>query len=470
MLPDEVLLAIFDFHVVAALLRSHVMPTRDGTDTIHTRGNRITQKGSEAWLSLTHVCRRWRNIVFGSPRRLNLHLIYTPRTRAKNTLWPDLPLLIQGSMSSVSRVNNVIVVLGHGNRICTIHLWELESRQLKKVLAAMQKPFPEMTNLQLHTSHKSAPVVPDSFLGGSAPRLRHLDLERIPFPGLPKLLLSAIDLVTLRLHNIPRSGYFSPEAMVTCLSVLTSLKEICLEFESHPSRPDWESRRSPARTRVVVPALTYFRFKGVSEYLDDLVVHIDAPRLNCLYIVFFNQINFDTAQLGQFISRTPRLMTPYDAHMVFDNYAVLAELQSRTSALGYGDLKVKIFCREVDLQLSTLARVCTSSLPPLSTVETLYIERPHSQLDWKNNVVNTQWLEFLRPFVAVRSLYVSRGFTPGIVSALQTLVGGRVTEVLPALERISLGFPRRSGPVLGDIRKFAAARRLSGHPIAISEW
>jgi len=163
-------------------------------------------------------------------------------------------------------------------------------------------------------------------------------------------------------------------------------------------------------------------------------------------------------------------MTPYDAHMVFDNYAVLAELQSRTSALGYGDLKVKIFCREVDLQLSTLARVCTSSLPPLSTVETLYIERPHSQLDWKNNVVNTQWLEFLRPFVAVRSLYVSREFTPGIVSALQTLVGGRVKEVLPALERISLGFPRRSGPVLGDIRKFAAARRLSGHPIAISEW
>ena len=470
MLPDEVLLAIFDFHVVAALLRSHVMPTRDGTDTIHTRGNRITQKGSEAWLSLTHVCRRWRNIVFGSPRRLNLHLVCTPRTRAKNTLWPDLPLLIQGSMSSVSRVNNVIVVLGHGNRICTIHLWELESRQLKKVLAAMQKPFPEMTNLQLHTSHKSAPVVPDSFLGGSAPRLRHLDLERIPFPGLPKLLLSAIDLVTLRLHNIPRSGYFSPEAMVTCLSVLTSLKEICLEFESHPSRPDWESRRSPARTRVVLPALTYFGFQGVSEYMDDLVDLIDAPRLNYLYIVFFNQIIFDTAQLGQFVSRTPRLKTPYEAHVVFDHYVVLVELLSRTSAFGYGNLKVKIFCGELDRQLSTLAQVFTPSLPPLSTVETLYIERPHSQLDWKNNVVNTQWLEFLRPFVAVRSLYVSRGFTPGIVSALQTLVGGRVTEVLPALERISLGFPRRLGPVLGDIRKFAAARRLSGHPIAISEW
>ena len=472
MLPDEVLLAIFDFHVVAALWRSHVMPTRDGTDTIHTRGNLITKKGIEAWLSLTHVCRRWRNIVFGSPCRLNLHLACTPRTRAIDTLdiWPHLCLLIQGSMSSVSSVDNIIAVLGHGNRICTIKLWELASWQLGKVSEAMQKPFPGMSNLQLRTSDKSAPVVPDSFLGGSAPYLRHLELERIPFPGLPKLLLSAIHLVTLRLHNIPHSGYFSPEAMSTCLSVLSSLKEICLEFESPLSRPDWESRRPPTPTRVVLPALTYFGFKGVSEYLGDLVALIDAPRLNYLYIVFFNQIDFDTPQLAQFISRTPRLKAPHEAHVVFDNPTVLVELLSRTSAFGYGDLNVKISCRELDWQLSSLAQVCTSSLPPLSTAESLYIEHPHSQLDWKNNVENTQWLEFLLPFVAVRSLHVSGEFAPGIVSALQGLVGGGVTEVLPTLGSIFLGEPHRSGPVQEAIGKFTAVRQLSGHPIAISEW
>ncbi len=348
MFPDEILLTIFDFHV---------------------SGDLITKKGIEAWLSLAHVCQRWRNTIFGSPRRLNLHLACTPRTRAIDTLdiWPHLCLLIQGSMSSVSSVDNIIAVLGHGNRICTIKLWELASWQLGKVSEAMQKPFPGMSNLQLRTSDKSAPVVPDSFLGGSSLHLRHLDLERIPFPGLPKLLLSAIHLVTLRLHNIPHSGYFSPEAMSTCLSVLSSLKEICLEFESPLSRPDWENRRPPTPTRVVLPALTYFGFKGVSEYMDDLMVLIDAPRLNYLYIVFFNQVDFDTPQLAQFISRTPRLKTPFEAHVTFDNYAVLVELQSRTSTFGYGDLKVKISCRELDWQLSSLAQVCTSSLPPLST-------------------------------------------------------------------------------------------------------
>ena len=32
-------------------------------------------------------------------------------------------------------------------------------------------------------------------------------------------------------------------------------------------------------TRAVLPALTFFRFWGVSEYLEDLVSGIDGPRL-----------------------------------------------------------------------------------------------------------------------------------------------------------------------------------------------
>src|SRR5260221_5208216 len=47
----------------------------------------------ESWQLLVHVCRRWRSLVFGSPRRLNLRLFCTPETPAKDTLavWPALP-------------------------------------------------------------------------------------------------------------------------------------------------------------------------------------------------------------------------------------------------------------------------------------------------------------------------------------------------------------------------------------------
>ncbi|KAI0281522.1 hypothetical protein BC826DRAFT_1069289, partial [Russula brevipes] len=68
------------------------------------------------------------------------------------------------------------------------------------------------------------PVLPDSFLGGSAPRLRTLKLRDIAFPALPNLrvLLSASDLVTLSISRLPHPGYTlpTPETMVACLSTL----------------------------------------------------------------------------------------------------------------------------------------------------------------------------------------------------------------------------------------------------------
>jgi hypothetical protein len=56
--------------------------------------------------------------------------------------------------------------------------------------------------------------------------------------------------------------------------------------------------RPPALTRSIVPGLTKIQFKGASEYLEEILARIDAPRL-------FSQIIFDTPQLFQFISRRP---------------------------------------------------------------------------------------------------------------------------------------------------------------------
>jgi hypothetical protein len=73
-------------------------------------------------------------------------------------------------------------------------------------------------------------VLPDSFLNGSAPRLRTFDLDAISFPGLTKLFLSATHLVQLWLHNLHYSGYISLEAMVPYLSTLTNLESLDIAF------------------------------------------------------------------------------------------------------------------------------------------------------------------------------------------------------------------------------------------------
>src|SRR6266436_6413963 len=199
------------------------------------------------------------------PRRLNLRLVCTPNTPARDTLdvWPALPLLIRGYMFLSSDEDDIIVALWQTNRVCQVSLRELEDRQLDKVLAAMQVPFPELTWLRLGSNGEIPPIVPNSFLGGSAPHLRICQLEGIPFPGLPKLLLSATHLVDLYLYRIPHSGYISPEAMAALLAVLSSLETLLLQFQSPQSRPDWESRRLPPSNPSVIPTLKRFYFKGV---------------------------------------------------------------------------------------------------------------------------------------------------------------------------------------------------------------
>ena len=163
-LPDKVLLTIFDFFVVSYLR---------------------TKPQIEIWISLVHVCRRWRSLVFGSPRRLNLQLFCTPETRAMDTLdvWPALPLIIDGNASSMSSDDNIDSALRHNNRIHEVSLLEVADSQLEKLFVAMQVSFPILTSLRLLAPlyDRTLQAVPDSFLGGSAPCLRSFFLGGIPY-------------------------------------------------------------------------------------------------------------------------------------------------------------------------------------------------------------------------------------------------------------------------------------------------
>jgi hypothetical protein len=307
-LPDDDLLAIFDFYVI------------EYQDLVFREYD--AKKKIESWQSLVHVCRRWRGLVFASPRRLNLQLCCTPRISARSLdVWPALPLLIKGGVNEKS-VDNVIAELEHSDRIRQIDLVCHTSSQ--NFWTAMQVPFPELAVLNLR-GMSYGPVLPDSILGGSAPRLRFLALTFIPFPGLPKLLLFTTHLVQLNLSGIPRSGYISPEAMATCLSMLTSLETLHLGFDSQCPRssPDQESRRSPPPTRFVLPSLTDFWFEGVNEYLEDLVSRIDAPQLCRLLTNFLHDTGFNTPELIQFISRTPTLGAFDEARLIVGDFEVL---------------------------------------------------------------------------------------------------------------------------------------------------
>jgi hypothetical protein len=445
MLPDVVLLEIFDFYLRETYI--------------------------EEWHILVHVCRKWRDVVFGSPRHLNLRLFCKARTPVREMLyiWPVLPIVI--STVEMQDADNIIAALEHNDRICRLDLFGCPSSEFEKVLAATQQPFLALTKLALWPrDDETGLVVPSSFLGGYAPQLESLELHRISFPGLPNLLLSATHLTNLFLQRIPHSGYISPKLVVTCLSMLTSLDSLTIEFESPRSCPDRNTRRPPPPSRTLLPALTFLRFKGVSEYLEDLVVRINAPLLVNFDITFFHQLIFDTPQLAQFISHTPNFKAHDEAQVVFYNRSVWFRLPP---ACDNGALQLRISCGKSDWQLSSLAQVCSSSFPQalITMVEHLDIQCGRPSLLWEDDIENSQWLEVLHPFAAVKDLHISREFTLQIAHALQELVGERVTEVLPALHSLFLGQPNFSEelrPVEESIGHFISARQLAGHPVTIS--
>ena len=256
--------------------------------------------------------------------------------------------------------------------------------------------------------------------------------------------------------------------MVDALSTLTSLGILSLGFQSPLSLPDRPRRHPPPSKRFAIPVLTFFGFKGVGEYLVDLVVRMDAPLLKRLRITFFNQILFDTPQLVQFISRTLALKSLEEARVIFEGDAATVNFSSRAS--DYQDLTVRILCEKSDWQVSALEQVCTWCLPPFSSLENLYIsEDQYRRPNWQDNIENSLWLELLQSFTAVKNLYLSREFAPRIVPSLQELVGERTTEVLPTVQNIFLEGLQTSGPVQEGIQQFVA-RRQASHSIAVSRW
>ena len=456
-LPEEVFLEVFDFYMHQALCDSF--------------------EGIEAWHTLVHVCRQWRNIVFGSPLRLNLQLLCTAGTPVRERLdvWPALPIRVRDE-GATSDLDNIIAALEHNDRICEIVLYEAPNSLLERVSAAlMQEPFPALTQLDLVAHYATTPAAPpEPFRGGSAPRLRKFFLENIPIPDLPKLLLSATHLVDLyfNLWDIPHPGYVSPEAAVTCISTLTSLENLHIDFRLPQSAPDLETQRTRTRTptRSVLLSLTTFGFSGFSEYLEDFVARIDAPRLNHLNISILKQIVFDTSHLSDFINRTPRLKAPDEAHVTFYELTVFVTLSSPTR--GSEEPNVNISCAESKWRVSSLPQVCISFSPSLYAVENLYIyQHQYSEPKWRDEEIeDTEWLDLFRPFTIVKNLYICELFAPRIVPTLQVLIEEGITEVLPVLQNIFLEGFQLSEPAEDDTGQFVAAQQLSSHTVTVYGW
>ncbi|KAH9952252.1 hypothetical protein BGW80DRAFT_1470908 [Lactifluus volemus] len=427
------------------------------------------------WYALVHVCGRWRYIVFQSPLRLHLQLVCNADTPVKQTLdaWPRaIPIIIEELRSRLPLSGaNIISALEHHERVSQIDL-DITNTLLKRLNKVMKKPYPVLTHFELISNSKSAPVLRDTFLGGSAPRLETLSLMGISFPALPKWLPFCLNLVVVQLERIPNTGYISPEAMATALSALTKLKVVHIGFESPASRPDPGNRFPSSFTRAVLPALTRLSFKGASEYFEDLVARIDTPVITSLETWFFNQLDFDIPHFLQFISRTQISGSFKQAKLYFQDRRVYIHVGHHDPPGGKKfriALSITISCHAFDWQVGCLAQICGKISPFLSNVDRLLITTEYFDnvvfSDWKDYVDNPQWLEIFHAFSALQHMRILPKLGGIITSALLELTGERVMDALPMLHHLYL--PPPSASTQKAIQPFISSRQRSNHPVTV---
>jgi hypothetical protein len=410
MLPDNVLLEIFDFY-------------RQDPSSLLDQATLILGDPLSAWRweKLSHVCRRWRDIIFGSPRRLELQIFCTTKTPARTSLdiLPLFPIIVFVSSlflwEGEDGLENIIAAVERHDRISQVFISGVDGPVVGRLAPKMREPYPLLTTFYLVSTDESAPPLPDGFLGGSAPLLQWFILHSISFPAFPKFILSATQIFYINLYNIPHSGYISPQEMSTCLAALPNLECLTLGFQSPLSRPLRTELSS--LTRVVLPVLATLYFKGASEYLEDFLARTHIPLLSQLKLRLFLDPIFDIPRLHRFIFQREGLWLLSPAWVMFDLRRIVITLGQPSR------IELEILCEERDRQLPSLTHVCGQHLP-LSCVEQLSVcELRWGTLHWNDGIDSSQWLELFRPFIAVRDLYVSKQFTPFVTTALQKLTG-----------------------------------------------
>lgn len=450
-LPDDVLLWVFDFCGMG-------------------------EHSYNWWHGLVHVCRRWRQLILVSPRRLNLQLLCTCKALVRKDLglWPIIPIAICDSSRSMTfrEQDNILAALEHRDRVRDITL-NLQTRQplVGKVVMMMQKPFPALSCLRLSfinssIFHPHEVILPDGFLGGNASNLQELRLTEIPFPALPTLLLSANHLIDLHLCS-GMSISIPPEAMVSSLAVTTRLEHLCLDFNSPREPPDQVPATPP--TRVILPSLTRFQYRGDSPYLEDFVSRIDCPRLKAIIASYFDAlvtilpIHFiedpplQLFQFIQFIDRTESFKLAPFRHARLDLSRISINLDSSQAGPHASHLSLEFPFRRL-LQTQSMRQLLIQVSAMLTNVchlTILYGERLRDQ-------DIAEWVGLFRILPAVETLHVGGELAMNIDPVFDRLTKEIVAEVLPVLRFLYI-----DAPATRPVRQYLATRKLFGFPVAL---
>jgi hypothetical protein len=449
-LNDDVLLRIFHLYWLAE------------PDEFDTRfGMVIAWLRQRWWYKLVHVCRQWRNIILESPSLLDLHLLCTNGVPVADMLAhsPPLPLTIhyhaRGGDITADDESGILLALSHRDRVRHIYF---EMQNVGQFVTVMDDQFPILERMYILSLTEVA--LPVTF---QAPNLRHLRLRVASIPiESPLLTACAAGLVVLELHDIPASAYFPPSYILTRLSPMLQLENLCISFTSPIHNHDVESQLHHTPDMTTLPNLRWFTFTGVSVYLESLVARISAPSLSTFRVRLFNQLPFTAPRLFQFI-QTSENLTFSAVQVTFGQNVVSLHAVTREWNTPW---ILRFSCSHLNSQVAFAVQFFDTPSPLLSLVEkvTFSYEEHKRSSQRHNNIDRRQWREILRPFTNAKTFLVQGDLINKIFRSLPSNHGEPPLELLPNLEEV--GYSGDSN-AWDAFTTFLNERQVAGHPVSL---
>jgi hypothetical protein len=429
--------------------------------------------------------------------------------------WPAIPIAVCDELSiDPTDEDNIFAALEYRNRICNVSL-RMTRSQLEKVALAMQEPFPALSHLRISlivppsedvtvfssdeslpsedesppsedesppsedesppsedeaTSEDEAPTsegesppsdnvlpadvltLPDGFLGGNASSLQKISFAGISFPALPALLLSANNLISLRLGGV--FNLFAPGTLAAGLAATTRLEDLSIKLAWAAFPLPKKSRSAPPPSRVVLPALTRFQFHGDYTYIEYFVAQIDCPQLRFIDVMYADELT-RSSQLIQFIGRSEALkLAPFRRARVKLGQESIDLDGSRADP---HPSRLKIEFPSGAHELRDMRKLLVPASAMLTTVHHLFVH--HYKSGYFEHMLIADWITFFRLFPAVETLHFGRELATRIDPVFNELT---VAGVLPALRFLSVGGPPRK-----SVLQFVSARQASGCPVTL---
>ncbi|KAH9066308.1 hypothetical protein EDB87DRAFT_707795 [Lactarius vividus] len=458
-LPENVLLEIFDAYRQDLELQP---------------GYIIVWNSRDGWFRLAHVCRNWRRVVFSSPSRLDLHLLFTPRRSSRapvlNRL-PRLPILIdyyaeKGTWTKKDE-SFALAAIRHRGRVRGITL-RRQYPEMAKLLKALSHPFPGLESLEISPTHCDHELLlPAAFLSGSSPSLRRLSLRILLLNRFSPLLASATGLVELTLTL--RAAYTAlPEVwFIATLQHMSHLRRFELNLD-YFGVGNGEPPEPPASAGDVVrlSELTHIFFSGHRFYLQALVVRLAAPSLQHLDVALCGGSchSFPIPYLCKFICNAECRFTKVSLGLRHRDREL--RFCAGTSSQSLVDVQPFTIVIPGPVSLGKLGQELSG---PLATVEELIVA--WDRAPWRTNgrIQKDQWRGLCKHVPEVKKVQVPARVARDVAYSFQQGDQEPVLDLLPALELVEVFSMAGQGykPICDAFEPLIAMRKRAGRPIRL---